>query len=78
MTGTKKTDKFNFEKSLEKLNSLVNTMEQDNLSLEDSLKNFEDGVILIRDCQKALSTAEQKVQILSQSKDQLEDFNQDD
>lgn len=72
--ATKKA--FNFEKSLEDLGELVNKMEQGNLSLEDSLKNFESGIKLIRDCQKALSAAEQKVQILTEQngKESLEDF----
>ena len=58
---TKKTDGIDFEKSLEKLNKLVEKMEQGNLPLEESLKSFEDGVVLIRQCQEALDKAEQKV-----------------
>lgn len=71
---------FNFEKSLDELNVLVDTMEQGNLSLEDSLKHFESGIKLIRDCQKALGEAEQKVQILTQQNgdETLEDFSTHD
>jgi exodeoxyribonuclease VII small subunit len=39
-------------------------MEQGDLSLEQSLKDFERGVALTRTCQQALQEAEQKVQIL--------------
>lgn len=60
-----KKDAFNFEKSLEQLNTLVDTMEQGDLPLEKSLQYFEDGVKLIKQCQKALSDAEQKVTILT-------------
>jgi exodeoxyribonuclease VII small subunit len=62
----KKSGSFNFEQSLTELNKLVSKMEQGNLALEDSLKAFEQGVALVQECQKALQTAEQKVQILSQ------------
>lgn len=55
---------FNFEKSLQELETLVETMESGELSLEDSLKHFEKGVALTRDCQTALQDAEQKVKVL--------------
>jgi len=73
------TKNFNFEQSLEKLNGLVEKMEQGNLSLEASLKHFEEGVTLIRQCQEALNKAEQKVKILTElhDKDILKDFNND-
>ena len=53
-----------FEESLNQLSHLVEKMEQGNLSLEESLQQFETGITLIRDCQKTLAEAEQKVQIL--------------
>tara|TARA_B100000989_G_scaffold295608_1_gene277035 strand:+ start:203 stop:445 length:243 start_codon:yes stop_codon:yes gene_type:complete len=67
-----KKTKFDFEGALEKLETLVDDMETGELSLEDSLKAFEEGIKLTRDCQKALKDAEQKVQILlEQNADQL-------
>ncbi len=60
--ATKKS--FPFEESLSKLEELVERMENGDLSLEDSLKSFEEGIKLTRDCQKALKTAEQKVKLL--------------
>jgi exodeoxyribonuclease VII small subunit len=60
----KKQNELNFEKSLQELESLVEKMETGELSLEESLKYFERGVALTRDCQKALRQAEQRVQIL--------------
>ena len=62
-----------FEKSLKELESLVEKMEQGDLSLEESLGHFERGVQLSRACQQALKTAEQKVAILMQ-KDGQEDI----
>jgi exodeoxyribonuclease VII small subunit len=55
---------FPFEESLARLESLVEKMESGDLSLEDSLKNFEEGIKLTRECQQALKTAEQKVNLL--------------
>lgn len=73
----KKSEKaLNFEQSLEKLNRLATELEQGNLSLEDSLKQFEAGVKLIRSCQEALQQAEQKVQILTNN--QLKEFDRDE
>lgn len=67
---------FNFEKSLQELEKLVETMESGELSLEDSLKHFEKGVALTRDCQTALQDAEQKVKVLLEKNGQqsLVDF----
>ena len=55
-----------FETALRELETLVEKMEQGDLSLEDSLSHFERGVILSRTCQQALKAAEQKVEILMQ------------
>ncbi len=60
----KDPDNFDFEQALEELETLVERMEQGEVTLEDSLKDFERGVELTRACQQALKNAEQKVQIL--------------
>ena len=52
------------ETSLDNLESLVERMESGDLTLEESLKAFEEGVRLSRECQQALQQAEQKVRIL--------------
>lgn len=49
---------------MQELESLVEKMEEGDLSLEDSLVHFERGIALTRACQKALTEAEQKIQIL--------------
>ena len=53
-----------FERSLTELEAIVEQLEQGDLSLDDSLKQFERGVQLTRVCQSALKQAEQKVEIL--------------
>lgn len=55
---------LDFEQSLTELQTLVERLENGELSLEDSLSTFEQGIALTRDCQAALSQAEQKVNIL--------------
>ncbi len=53
-----------FEAALAELEALVEKMEQGDLTLDESLKQFERGVQLTRSCQQALQDAEQKVQVL--------------
>jgi exodeoxyribonuclease VII small subunit len=69
-----------FETALAELEALVEKMEQGDLSLDESLKQFERGVQLTRACQLALREAEQKVQILLEKDNQasLEAFDSDD
>jgi exodeoxyribonuclease VII small subunit len=52
------------EKSLTQLEEIVEELESGELSLDQSLKQFEKGIKLSRNCQNALQTAEQKVQML--------------
>jgi len=53
--------RVDFEASLKALEEIVSKMESGDLSLEDSLSAFEQGVKLSRDCQMALEQAEQRV-----------------
>ncbi|MDD0844416.1 MULTISPECIES: exodeoxyribonuclease VII small subunit [unclassified Pseudomonas] len=62
-----------FETSLAELQSLVERLESGELSLEDSLGAFEQGIRLTRDCQAALAQAEQKVQQLLERDGELEE-----
>ncbi|MBT4762784.1 MAG: exodeoxyribonuclease VII small subunit [Bdellovibrionaceae bacterium] len=55
---------MDFEKKLTRMESIVENMENSDTSLEDSIKLFEEGVQLSRDCHKQLSEAEQKVKVL--------------
>lgn len=58
-----------FEAALAELESIVQRLEQGELSLEESLRQFERGVVLTRLCQKALRQAEQKIRVLARSSD---------
>lgn len=62
----KKSKTPDFEQALHELEGIVERMEKGDLSLEESLQQFERGVNLSRSCQQSLQAAEQKVQILLQ------------
>jgi len=75
---TKKQAKFDFEMALEDLEALVSSMEDGELSLEESLQAFEKGIKLTRECQTALKNAEQKVQVLLNANGDTEELNLDE
>ncbi len=77
---TTKSEDFDFEATLAELENLVERMEQGEMPLEDSLRDFERGIALTRQCQQALKDAEQKVQQLSakQADADLQPFDSDD
>jgi len=68
--------KLDYETAVAELETLVDRLEQGDVSLEESLKLYEKGVLLSRDCQLQLTEAEQKVQMLLEQSDQstLVDF----
>lgn len=63
---------IDFEASLSQLENLVEKLENSEFTLEQSLQAFEQGVKLTRQCQQALSAAEQKVQLLIEENGQSE------
>ena len=76
----KKKLEFDFEQTLAELEAIVEKMERGDLGLEESIRHFERGISLTRACQKALTEAEQKVQILLQENgaEILTDFKETD
>ena len=71
------TEDINFEAAMGELEELVAQMEDGDLTLDDSLKAFERGVMLTRQCQQALNRAELRVQTLTDA-NTLEDLTQED
>ncbi len=61
--------KPDFEKSLVRLEEVVRRLESPQLSLDDAMKLFEEGVALSRECQKQLEEAEGRVEILLKKAD---------
>jgi exodeoxyribonuclease VII small subunit len=64
--------KKSFEDALEKLEKITNELEEGDLSLEDSLKFFDEGVKLAEYCNSKLNDAQRKVEILLKKDDSLE------
>jgi len=62
--ATRKKKSVDLEKAMQELEHVVEQLEGGDLSLDKSLQQFEKGVQLSRDCQAALTDAEQKVQVL--------------
>jgi exodeoxyribonuclease VII small subunit len=60
-----------FEQSLNALETLVNKMEQGDLTLEESLQAFAAGIQLTRECQTRLAEAEQQVSVLQEQQGQI-------
>lgn len=54
-----------FEGMMERLETLVATLETGNLSLEESIHSFEEGMALVRRCTEVLDHAEQRIQKLT-------------
>lgn len=63
---------FNFEKSLERLSQIAQSMEKEGSSLEDSLKLYSEGIKLYAKCADYLSRSERKVEMLKNGKEILE------
>ena len=61
--------KPDFERSLLRLEEVVRKLESPQLSLDEAMKLFEEGVALSRECQKQLEEAEGKVEILLKKAD---------
>ena len=72
---------MDFEKKLSRLEEIVQKMEKGELALDESLKLFEEGVKLSRDCHSQLTKAEAQVKKLvgfdSSGKAMTEDFKDD-
>ncbi|MFQ6609804.1 MAG: exodeoxyribonuclease VII small subunit [Fidelibacterota bacterium] len=61
----KKTDPaLSFESSIERLNEIIRKLEEGNIPLDDTLKIFEEGIMLTQHCRKQLDEAEEKVKTL--------------
>ena len=71
-------EKINFEKSLIRLEEITKELESGNLSLDDSLKIFEEGIKLSRFCEKKLTEAGQKLEILKSSDLEINDISIDE
>ncbi|KGP63106.1 exodeoxyribonuclease VII small subunit [Legionella norrlandica] len=68
---------IHFEQSITELEEIVLQLERGELTLEESLKQFEKGISIARRCQNALNQAEQKIETLTATGSNFE-FNPDE
>ena len=60
---------LNFEKSLEELEKIVNTLENNDISLDKAIELFEKGMEHSNTCRKTLEKAETKITALTENKE---------
>ncbi len=65
--------KENFEENMEKLEGIVNELENGDLNLEDSISKFEEGIQLSKKCNKMLEDAEKKITILLEENGEIKE-----
>jgi len=70
-------NKNSLETNLKELESIVAKMEQGDMTLEDSIRSYEKGMLLLKLCQDSLKEIEQKVLVLS-SDNTLDKFKPSD
>ena len=79
MTRKRKTQRF--EDALERLEKIVETLEKGNLSLEDSMKAFMEGIKLVQFCNQKLEEADKKIEMLvrgSENEWEITSFEQEE
>ena len=72
---SKKTEKLSFEDALERLETLIESIESGDTSLDELVNKFEEGVTLLQNCQKKLKTAELTIEKLNLETGELNAFN---
>lgn len=65
----------NFETKIKKLEEIVTDLEKGDSSLEDSLKKFEEGMKISKECNKLLQDAEKKITIILENNGELKEEN---
>ena len=72
--------KANFEENMNKLETIVADLEKGDLNLDDSVKKFEEGIRISKECNEMLEEAEKKITILLQEDGKIEekDFKAED
>ena len=61
--------KMSFEQALKRLEEIVNSLDSGSAELDKSLELFEEGVKLVKICQKSLDEAEKKLTLIKEEKE---------
>ena len=65
----------NFEELIEKLEEITNRLEKEQLSLDESVKLFEEGMQISKECNSKLEDAEKRITILINQNDEIKEEN---
>ena len=65
----------NFEELIEKLEEITNKLEKEQLSLDESVKLFEEGMQISKECNSKLEDAEKRITILINQNDEIKEEN---
>ncbi len=68
-------EELNFEESMKKLEEIANELEKGNLSLDESVNKFEEGMKLSKKCSDFLNSAEKKITMLINDGDEIKEEN---
>lgn len=71
--GGKTTEELTFEDALSQLESIVDALSKGKLSLDEAMEKFEQGIRLFRLCDEKLRSAEQRVTVLAESDEGIEE-----
>ena len=69
----KENEKISLEENIEKSEKIVTDLEKGNLNLDDSVKKFEEGMKISKDCNKILEEAEKKITILLEENGEIKE-----
>lgn len=70
-----KKEDLNFEQLIEKLEDITNKLEKEQLSLDESVKLFEEGIEISKKCNSKLEDAEKRITILISDGDSIKEEN---
>lgn len=71
----KKSEEKSFEELMEELENITTKLEKEQISLDESVKLFEEGMNISKECNKKLEEAEKRITILVETKDGFEETN---
>lgn len=66
---------LNFEERMQELETIVQDLEKGELNLDDSIKKFEEGMKISKECSKFLEDAEKKITVLIEKNGEIEEEN---
>lgn len=71
----KKSEEKSFEELMEELENITTKLEKEQISLDESVKLFEEGMNISKECNKKLEEAEKRITMLVETKEGFEETN---